>query len=183
MNSIRWWSKSHDPDHSDQRIALHGSGSAAVDPADPQPEGGLTMKQELHEESDPRVAPLDAGVVGRDLPRSSNEPSPSSVKYTPGPWTSGLCIESDQDRLPKETARSGDKYFVRSRSASRNSDVCLVHHTYESHEGTSKANASLIASAPELLKALKAASEELFLMPHSPLRLQINDAIQKAEGR
>lgn len=94
--------------------------------------------------------------------------------HTPGPWTIG-----------NKGGYSSNAVFAEDGQLA----ICDVYGLYlhakidEQLEGTVKANAELIAAAPELLEALKEASE-MFLgeYPCHPTTERILAAIKKAEG-
>ena len=88
-----------------------------------------------------------------------------STRHTPGPWAFGLYGPSDEWVRVAET---GDA-------------VVMVGH----NQPERAANARLIAAAPELLGACKAALAAFNATgkPHSPAADACRDAIAKAEGR
>ena len=90
--------------------------------------------------------------------------SPDTQKHTPGPWHRNI--------------KPARKYAVI--FAGRNTHVCVLDGIGKS-DAEVEANCDLIASAPELLEALKLAIPYLEDASSSVLRL-VHDAILKAEG-
>ena len=95
-------------------------------------------------------------------------------KHTPGPW-----VLIDGDRFSKEkvittTRRIEDSYGC----------ICDMDVYFSGQMGVEQeANARLIAAAPELLEALKAAQKKGSRWhPADPVVQQINVAIAKATG-
>lgn len=84
------------------------------------------------------------------------------MAHTSGPWTT-----------------DGDEVFAVDTSLTPNR-ICVATVSHDIEEDL--ANANLMAAAPDLLHALKAASWELILPSDSHLRLLIDAAIAKAEG-
>lgn len=91
------------------------------------------------------------------------------MPYTPGPWHIGFADGSGAEEF--WVVGAGDQAVVHGRG-----DCCHIGGIFE------EANATLIAAAPDLLEALKAAWP---YVPehHGPVQHQIAAAIEKAEGR
>jgi hypothetical protein len=69
-----------------------------------------------------------------------------SAKHTPGPWHCGLFREAGAD----------SRFNGIDIGADNGANVALIHYQQHAHEPAEvKANASLIAAAPELLDALQ----------------------------
>jgi hypothetical protein len=91
-----------------------------------------------------------------------------SAEHTPGPWATSVDFI---DPVPKHCYRSDDG--------------CEFHSIARAFGPNSKANARLIAAAPDLLDAAKLALHELEweFAPMSPGAEALRAAIAKAEGR
>jgi len=97
----------------------------------------------------------------------------NEVKHTPGPW------EAWQDSL--------GHWYIKAPRSSRH-DVIVSPVLPVPVEGFAKANAHLIAAAPDLLKALKTLLDAVKNNPTMNKRefvdmgIMVNNAIAKAEG-
>lgn len=100
-------------------------------------------------------------------------------KHTPGPW----------EFVPKLTASENHRgFFVRAEKATRNGKWALAEVQPGDEDGMlGKANARLIAAAPDLLEALKAFNQCLCLNLSYKQWNEVNEmacaAIAKAEGK
>lgn len=93
-----------------------------------------------------------------------------TISHTPGPW-----------HVPDApTLYDGDCLLTHQVWGDKR--ICFIEGQNVGI-ATAAANASLIAAAPDLLAALKEASDELVLVKGSALRERIDAAIAKAEGR
>lgn len=102
-------------------------------------------------------------------------------KHTPGPWVvtqygTAVCVATGNYLKPHDTERAGeddeecDDYWIAE---------CADHLLARDYDEC-KANARLIAAAPELLEACKDAAAD---MPNLIIRKHLQAAIAKAEGR
>jgi hypothetical protein len=96
------------------------------------------------------------------------------MKHTPGPWK----------------ILSGNYGGVTSINASIRERICTLKETINPKDGNStnyKANAHLIAAAPEMLEACRQAEITLIswgeTSEYSPIRQLLKNAIDKAEGK
>ena len=87
-------------------------------------------------------------------------------KHTPGPW-----------KAPKPTI--GDNNCLYIGDATGNYDICEIKTAFAPSEEQARANASLIASAPELLAALEMvldANGDLYVIDFDMLRAAVAKA-------
>lgn len=97
-----------------------------------------------------------------------------NTTHTPGPWIVARIIPQDRDFIRQVKAEDGP--------------VCFVHDLSDCQQ-EAKANARLIAAAPDLLAACKRMSEALRNAPHATqnayqgILTDIDNAITKVEGR
>ena len=97
------------------------------------------------------------------------------TKHTPGPWSvvehdHAICVQTES---PKKSKFSASRYAV----------VGGFDRSDPKQLEEARANARLIAAAPELLDALKAAQKKGSRWhPADPVVQQINVAIAKATG-
>jgi hypothetical protein len=98
-------------------------------------------------------------------------------KHTPGPWII-VCRQKTMTNVQSNKTYQIDDYSICSQEVQTMPLVAQI--------GTNKANAQLIAAAPELLEALEHLSKELCdgkFVKHSPdAILKIKSAIAKARG-
>ena len=101
----------------------------------------------------------------------------SEVKHTPGPW-----------RTRKSESEAPDDFVVMADKTGESICDCTAGNPYMSEE-EALANARLIATAPEMLLALKEIIEELPLGADEPFNARFwkinaaSAAIAKAEGK
>ena len=98
------------------------------------------------------------------------------LKHTPGPWSAGL-LDLD-DAWPCIKAFQGEVYIVPPGYDGRYADFGVTGRSYDE----ARANARLIAAAPELLEALKELRDWYRENVGLPA-CKANAAIAKAEGR
>jgi len=109
----------------------------------------------------------------------------SEAKHTPGPWTAAILAEP-LHKIPEYVAdcirESGgrDFRFVAASDAKGQCDICHV-----GNGSAGKANARLIAAAPDLLEACKAVMEmRIVQVEDEEGEIEMcRAAIAKAEGR
>lgn len=94
-----------------------------------------------------------------------------TTKHTPGPWVVQE-VAFPFKAFEIVTAPNGEKGWPNYRGIS----------TTPNREPFDKANARLIAAAPELLAALKAVSRLDYLNEHNAIAEQVSKVIAKAEG-
>lgn len=90
------------------------------------------------------------------------------TKHTPGPW-------SNDPLQPTIWANDGQTKIATISE--------LPWKDGKSDWLTEQSNARLIASAPDLLEALKAVSKLDYLQEHNALALKVKSAIDRAEGK
>lgn len=100
-----------------------------------------------------------------------------SEKHTPGPWVIGF-----DERLKD---RAGEYIQIVDGAGHIGSNivgfVCVNHPVNHELRSGGKANAALIAAAPDLLVVAKHAQE--WTDPESVLGIRLAEVIQKAEGK
>ena len=107
----------------------------------------------------------------------SNNGSKALVgKHTPGPW---IATNARGSGFQTSFGIKHKSEFV---DGGEHAEVNVLHTTREAYE-TAKANAALIAAAPELLEALKALVADPYQVPWKSNIDRAKEAISRAEGR
>lgn len=103
----------------------------------------------------------------------------TKAKHTPGPWRV-LPAESDKDYLRVRGTQLGCRYKIANIHQVR---IDGMSDSFRQHDDAeSKANARLIAAAPELLDALTECLECEFAVSEKAAIAQARAAIAKATG-